>query len=47
MRNVALHADRLPEWRERSLARAREFTWDRAARATYAVYKEARKRFGR
>ena len=36
-----------PEWRERSLARAREFSWDRTARATYAVYREARKRFGR
>jgi glycosyltransferase involved in cell wall biosynthesis len=47
MRDVALQPDRLPEWRERSLARAREFTWDRAARATYAVYREARKRFGR
>ncbi len=47
MRDVALHADRLPEWRERSLARAREFTWDRAARDTYEVYPEARKRFGR
>jgi glycosyltransferase involved in cell wall biosynthesis len=47
MRDVALHADRLPGWRERSLARAREFTWDRAARETYAVYGEARKRFGR
>lgn len=47
MRDVALHADRLPEWRERSVARAREFTWDRAARDTYGVYTEARKRFGR
>jgi glycosyltransferase involved in cell wall biosynthesis len=47
IRDVALHADRLPEWRERSLTRAREFTWDRAAHATYAVYREARKRFGR
>jgi glycosyltransferase involved in cell wall biosynthesis len=47
MRDAALHADRLAEWRERSLVRAREFTWERAARATYAVYREARKRFGR
>jgi glycosyltransferase involved in cell wall biosynthesis len=47
MRDIALHADRLPEWRDRSLARARQFTWDRAARETYAVYREARKRFGR
>jgi glycosyltransferase involved in cell wall biosynthesis len=28
-----------------SLARAREFSWDRAARRTYEVYLEARKRF--
>jgi glycosyltransferase involved in cell wall biosynthesis len=47
MRDVALHAERLPEWRERSLARARQFTWDRAARETYAVYREARNRFGK
>jgi glycosyltransferase involved in cell wall biosynthesis len=47
MRDVALHADRLPEWRERSLARAREFTWERTAHATHAVYREAHKRFGR
>ncbi len=40
-----------PEWRaERqaaSLARAREFSWERTARLTYGVYQEARKRFGR
>jgi glycosyltransferase involved in cell wall biosynthesis len=47
MRDIALHAERVPEWRDRSLARARCFTWDRAARETYAVYREARKRFGR
>jgi glycosyltransferase involved in cell wall biosynthesis len=39
-----------PEWvsaqRARSLARAREFSWERTARMTYEVYKEARKRFG-
>jgi glycosyltransferase involved in cell wall biosynthesis len=34
-------------WRERSLARAREFTWDRTAQMTYEVYREARKRFGK
>ena len=32
-------------WRERSLARAREFTWERTARLTYEVYLEARRRF--
>jgi glycosyltransferase involved in cell wall biosynthesis len=31
--------------RERSLARAREFSWERTARQTRAVYEEARKRF--
>jgi glycosyltransferase involved in cell wall biosynthesis len=40
-----------PEWvahrRALSLARAREFTWERAARSTYEVYEEARRRFGR
>ncbi len=40
-----------PEWvqarRERSLARAREFSWERTARMTYEVYREARRRFGR
>jgi glycosyltransferase involved in cell wall biosynthesis len=38
-----------PEWaaelRGRSLARAREFTWERTARKTYRVYEEARRRF--
>jgi glycosyltransferase involved in cell wall biosynthesis len=29
-----------------SLARAREFTWERTARLTYEVYLEARRRFG-
>jgi glycosyltransferase involved in cell wall biosynthesis len=40
-----------PEWRaerrERSLARAREFSWERTARMTYEVYLEARRRFAR
>ena len=31
----------------RSLARAREFSWDRTARLTREVYEEARKRFGK
>lgn len=39
-----------PAWlagqRNRSLARAREFSWERTARLTYEVYEEARKRFG-
>ena len=33
------------EARARSLARAAEFSWDRAARATREVYQEARKRY--
>jgi glycosyltransferase involved in cell wall biosynthesis len=40
-----------PEWlaqrRAESLARAREFSWERTAQLTYEVYLEARKRFGR
>jgi glycosyltransferase involved in cell wall biosynthesis len=40
-----------PEWvagrRVRSLARAALFSWEAAARATYQVYAEARRRFGR
>jgi glycosyltransferase involved in cell wall biosynthesis len=47
MRELLEHPDRVPEWRARSLARAREFTWERTARATYEVYQEARKRFAR
>ena len=35
------------EWRERSLRRAREFSWERTARMTHDVYLEARRRFGR
>ena len=38
-----------PEWlsgfRARSLDRARLFSWDRTARLTHEVYREARKRF--
>jgi glycosyltransferase involved in cell wall biosynthesis len=47
MRDLLEHPDSVLEWRARSLARAREFTWERTARATYEVYQEARKRFGR
>jgi glycosyltransferase involved in cell wall biosynthesis len=35
------------EWRDRSLARASLFSWDRAANETHEVYQEARQRFGR
>lgn len=37
----------LAERRALSLARAREFSWDRTAQLTYEVYQEAGKRFGR
>jgi len=47
MRELLEHPERAAEWRARSLARAREFTWELTARATYEVYREARKRFGR
>ena len=33
------------EWRARSLRRASEFSWERTARLTHEVYKEARRRF--
>jgi glycosyltransferase involved in cell wall biosynthesis len=45
------HAASQPEWRReqsaRSLARAREFSWERTARLTHEVYEEARRRFAR
>jgi len=47
MRDLLEHPEAAAEWRVRSLARAREFTWERAAHATYEVYLEARRRFGR
>ena len=47
MRDLLEHPESAQEWRARSLARAREFTWERTARATYEVYREARMRFGR
>jgi len=47
---IGLAASR-PEWvaerRALSLARASLFSWDRTARATYEVYLEARRRFGK
>jgi glycosyltransferase involved in cell wall biosynthesis len=36
----------LAGWRERSLSRARTFSWERTARLTHEVYEEARRRFG-
>jgi glycosyltransferase involved in cell wall biosynthesis len=46
MREVAGRPELAAELRVRSLARAREFTWERTARMTRQVYEEARKRFG-
>jgi len=46
MRGIAEHPETVAEWRGRSLARAREFSWERTARETYEVYREARRRFG-
>jgi glycosyltransferase involved in cell wall biosynthesis len=47
MRRVLTDPDWRAERRALSLIRAREFSWDRTARATHAVYQEARRRFGR
>ncbi len=43
---VAGNPEQRAEYRARSLARAREFTWERTARMTREVYVEASKRFG-
>ena len=49
MARAMLHAIEEPGWqaahRARSLARAREFSWERTARLTRQVYEEARRRF--
>jgi len=47
MRLAASQPEWLAERRALSLARAREFSWDRTAQLTYEVYREARNRFGR
>jgi glycosyltransferase involved in cell wall biosynthesis len=47
MRVAATQPQWLAERRALSLARAREFSWDRTAQRTYEVYLEARRRFGR
>jgi glycosyltransferase involved in cell wall biosynthesis len=46
MREVLGRPELAAELREQSLARAREFTWERTAHMTRQVYEEARKRFG-
>lgn len=47
MRQAASNPQWVAERRAKSLARAREFSWERSARLTYDVYEEARRRFGR
>ena len=47
LRQAAEQPEWLAERRARSLARAREFSWERTARETYQVYEEARRRFDR
>ncbi|HMD71694.1 MAG TPA: glycosyltransferase family 1 protein [Bryobacteraceae bacterium] len=46
MRVLCRDSERVAELRGKSLARARQFTWERTARGTYEVYREARRRFG-
>ena len=46
MRRAAEQPEWACEYRARSLIRAREFSWERTARMTHAVYQEARRRFG-
>jgi glycosyltransferase involved in cell wall biosynthesis len=45
MRALCENPERVAELRGKSLERARQFTWERTARATYEVYREARRRF--
>jgi glycosyltransferase involved in cell wall biosynthesis len=46
MSELATRPDFAATLRERSLARAREFSWAATARKTHEVYQEARQRFG-
>jgi len=47
MRSVCEQPELAAALRERSLERARKFSWQRTAKATYQVYLEARRRFGK
>jgi glycosyltransferase involved in cell wall biosynthesis len=47
MASLAANPDLAVELRARSLARAAEFSWERAAIATRQVYKQARRRYGK
>ncbi len=46
MRRMASDAGWRAAWREKSIERAAGFSWERAARRTRAVYREAMERFG-
>ena len=46
LRCAAEDSQWVAEYRARSLARAREFSWENSAHQTYQVYEEARRRFG-
>jgi glycosyltransferase involved in cell wall biosynthesis len=46
MRELASRPEFAAQLREQSLARAAEFSWERAAVRTREVYEEARRRFG-
>jgi len=46
MRAAVQSPEWVSDWRARSLERAAQFSWDRTARQTYEVYREARRRFG-
>lgn len=45
MTAIAEHPEQARPWRERALRRAADFSWSHTARATYAVYEEACRRF--
>ena len=47
MRAAAESREWADEYRARSVARACQFSWERTARETFAVYREARLRFGK
>ena len=46
LREVAAHPESAQPYRDRALRRAAEFSWERTARRTHDVYKEAIARFG-
>jgi glycosyltransferase involved in cell wall biosynthesis len=46
MSAIAEKPELAAEYQTRGVARARSFSWDHTARATYEIYQEARRRFG-